>query len=289
MLIGTLPIILILSKIIAMEVINPIVVEPAKELSDQKVILRSEEMSRIKNFLQSIDRYKDNNDHTSMKDPSGYCRSFENCFECVKSLWFPCGWCHNYGCTESPEALCPYAETKADKSNLTGEVKGCPHIEHDGPVAVQSGELTTIKVQLYVPDPALYNKEIICQIKVGQRTTHLKGLLVNDFVHCFPVVLNSYAKLYGETDRGTLTLLWGGAQPFSNKVPLIVYDCEVLAPNCELCRRIPANYGCGWCDSIAKCVNKEKCQSKSNWTRNRMTCENYGRALTYGLKEQPVY
>lgn len=280
MFIRTLLLIFILRKVKAMETLNA--TQLTRQLTEDKVILRSDEMTRIKSFLQTMNHYnKVNHSRTSfMKDPNSYCRSFDNCYECVKSLWFPCGWCHNYGCTESPEYLCPYAETKADISNITGELKACPHIEYDAPIAVPSGESKKIKLQLYVPDPALYNKEIICQIKFLERTIHLKGLIVNDVVHCYPVVLTSYAKMYGETDRGTLSLIWGGAQPYSNEVPLIVYKCEVLASNCELCRRIPAAYECGWCDSIAKCVSKEKCLSKSNWIRNRMTCENYGKWYT---------
>lgn len=243
--------------------------------------LKPEEINRIKNYLQSMHHYSDDQS-PRMRDPSSYCRSFRTCYECVKSMWFPCGWCHNYGCTDNPEKLCPYAETVAEKSNLTGEVKACPHIYHDGPITVPAGVRIDLKVKLFAPDPIIYDKEIICQIKVQGKLSHLKGLLLNNVVYCYPVVLNSDATEYGDSDDGTLRLVWGGAQPYSNELPLEVYKCEILGMDCESCKLIPSVYACGWCDHTSKCVIAEKCtEDMMKWALNKLTCEHYGKKLLY--------
>ncbi|PZC84531.1 hypothetical protein B5X24_HaOG204561 [Helicoverpa armigera] len=249
----------------------------AEPLADDDV-LKPDELSKIKSYLLSMSHMHDDEPQPPIRDPSGYCRSFNNCYECVKSMWFPCGWCHNYGCTENPGALCPLAETKADKSNISGQIRACPHIESEGPVLVPGGVRVNIKVKVYIPDPALYEKDIICQVKIGTELNHLKGLILKDVVYCYPAVLKSRSNEFDDNDRGTLMLIWGGAQPYSNKVPLIVYNCETLATDCESCRIIPSVYGCGWCDQTAKCVMGAKCSNDMmQWTLNRLTCENYGR------------
>lgn len=276
MFIGTVSLILIMSKLKPMEALTEKKMQATDPLSDDRVVLTPEDVFRIKSFLLSLDHVKDG----PMKDPGSYCRSFDNCYECVKSIWFPCGWCHKFGCTDSPEVLCPNAETEAEKSNITGEIKACPHIEHEGPILVPEGVSTKIKVKVYAPDPAILDQAIVCQIKIGKRLTHLKGVIRNGFVHCYPVVLQSYAKLYGDKDRGSLTLVWGGAQPYSNEIPLVVYNCEVLVSNCEDCTKIPAEFGCGWCDTIMKCVMKEECaHSRLTWIRDWGACSVNGKKL----------
>ncbi|XP_075977384.1 uncharacterized protein LOC142977390 [Anticarsia gemmatalis] len=244
------------------------------------VRLSPEEISRIKDFLMSLNQFNDGS--MLLKDPSGYCRSFSNCYDCVKSMWYPCGWCHNLGCTERPEKICPTAATNVEISNITGEIKACPHIYHNGPVLVPAGVNMYIKVNVYLPDPIVNDKEIICQIRLKNRHMHLKALLINNMVYCIPMILKSDLLEYGDTERGSLRVIWGGAQPYSNEVPLLVYSCEALATECESCRMIPAAYQCGWCDDTQSCVTGDKCADDlMKWTLNRLTCEPYSRKLFY--------
>ncbi|XP_035438070.1 plexin A3-like [Spodoptera frugiperda] len=274
MLVGIIQLILIACKILEASTSKKM---QSSDLVSHDSILKTADMARIKSFVQTMNHFND--DQTpQMKDPSSYCHTFNTCHECVKSMWFPCGWCHNYGCTESPQTLCPRAETKAEKSNITGEIRACPRAEHDGPLLIPGGVRVNMKIKIYVPDPAIYEQEIICQIKLRNRLTHLKGLILNDIVYCYPIALEPHAVQFGDTDKGTLTLLWGGTQPYSNSIEIIVYNCELLASDCESCRIIPSVYGCGWCDQTAKCVIGDKCpKDMMKWTLNRLTCEHYGK------------
>lgn len=281
MILEILSLILILSKL---EDVGSYALTSRRTQPDETLVdnIKLEEMSRIKKYLHTMKGYNEDQTHGGMRDPSSYCRSFQNCYECVKSMWFPCGWCHNYGCTENPEKLCPFAETTAEKSNITGEIKACPHVQHEGPILIPSGIRINIKVKLYIPDPVMYDKEIMCQIKIKDRLTHLKGLILNDVVYCYPITLQIEAIRFGDTDIGSLKLIWGGAQPYSNEIPLIVYNCETLAVDCESCRLIPSAYACGWCDQSSKCVISDKCSNDMmKWTLNRLTCEHYGKKLLY--------
>lgn len=252
----------------------------SKIISDGNIRLKPEDVSRIRAFLQSVDRYDD--DSTRIKDPSEYCRSFHNCFECVKSMWFPCGWCHETGCTENTEKKCPLSIKDAKRFNTTEKKNACPRLLHDGPLLVPAGVHKNVEVKIYVPDPILYETEIVCLVKLKQRITHLKGLIVGDQVYCFDIMLRVDRLEFGDTETGTLKVIWGGAQPYSNEIPLIVYTCETLAVDCDSCRAIPASYGCGWCDIAKICTIADKCGSELiKWTLNRLTCEPYGKRLFY--------
>ena len=276
MLIKTLSIILIMSRQTATKGLIAKKIHHVEPVTEDSVILRPRDNIRIKSYVQSMNHYKDG----PIKDPGSYCRTFDTCYECVKSVWFPCGWCHDFGCTDNPEHHCPFAETEAKRFNITGELKACPYIGHQGSILVPEGLLTKIKVQLYGPDPAILEKEITCQIIVGNRLTNIVGTIQNGYVHCSPIVLQSYANLYRDKNRGALSLVWGGAQPYSNRIPLIVYNCEVAAINCEECTKIPAEYGCGWCAPTAKCVMQGKCAlSLFHWIRDSSTCKVYGKEV----------
>lgn len=202
-------------------------------------------------------------------DKSEYCSSFRTCFECVKSVWYPCDWCHNVGCTNIGEILCPYAMTmKSFNQNI---LKACPYIQHQGPILLPSGLRSHITVKLHAPDPILTDMDIICQIKMKNRLTHLKGLIIKQSVYCYPVQLN--ADEFRETVFGSFRVLWGGYEPYSNEVPLTVYNCGILADECDECRLIAPEFGCGWCDELNSCVTANKCEDMMNWSLNRLTCK----------------
>ncbi|KAJ0175980.1 hypothetical protein K1T71_008154 [Dendrolimus kikuchii] len=203
------------------------------------------------------------------KDPAVHCSSHQSCYECVGNNEINCGWCHNIGCVKNTSRLCPGVKN----INLTVD-QSCPYIKHQGPILIPAGVKINLKVKLHAPDPVIYYKEIKCQIKLKNRITHLKGLIFNDIVHCYPTNLD--IKLNGNVAGGSFKLIWGGVQPYSNQIPIEVYKCESLAKDCNSCKLLPSEYGCGWCNDIKECVIGVKCNNFMTWHLNRLTCDPYG-------------
>lgn len=245
--------------------------------------LSIEDKKKILNYLKSFTspRKETAQQIKILENPSKYCKSFRSCKECARSKWYPCGWCHNYGCTHQPDKLCTYAMTRMDVANTTTEElkKLCPYIEHQGSILIPAGIRHNLQVKIHATDPVLYEKEIICQLHFSNRVTYLKALILDDIVYCYPVTLDTSAQ--GETNVGLLRLIWGGVHPFSNKIPISVYRCESLAGDCESCRMIPPEYGCGWCGEKNKCVIADKCEDLLMWNVNRLTCRSLGKKMLY--------
>lgn len=208
-------------------------------------------------------------------DPSSYCQTFKSCHDCVNSVTYKCGWCHNFGCTDSPVHLCP-----SPNRNFYGNLS-CPKIayDHSKSILVPSGIRTNLKVKLINLDPVLYDKEIVCQVKVKERVSHLKGVILGEYVYCYPIVLNIKQE---QEEEGTFQLIWGGVNPLSNILPILIYKCELLGHDCESCLKIRREYGCGWCEKSGMCVIADKCSDDyMRWTLNRMMCGEYHRNLFY--------
>lgn len=241
-------------------------------LSQEDISVSIEEYNKHM-LLQSIIQEEDN----EITDTRNYCSSFGTCFECVKSVWHPCQWCHNIGCTNIGEILCPYAKTlKGSNSNI---LKVCPFIQHQGPILLPSGLRSHITVKLNAPDPIINDLDITCQIKLNNRVTHLKGLILKDSIHCYPVKLDT--EEYEDAVSGRFRVIWGGYEPFSNEVPMIVYNCDSLADGCDSCRAIAQEYGCGWCNELSSCVTASECEDIMNWSLNRVTCKYNKRKMFY--------
>lgn len=236
--------------------------------------LSTNDKKKIVNFLKSITNQKKATSSPNIMDPLSYCRSFRTCLQCAESRWYPCGWCHNYGCTDKPEKLCNYAINKLDlvDSNSTKDMQMlCPYIEHSEPIIAPAGIRQNLQVKVHVTDPVLYEKEIICQLKFRNRMTHLKALILDNFVYCYPVTLSTADR--GDPNVGVLRLIWGGVRPFSNKIKIVVYDCQHLASDCISCSKIPPEYGCGWCGQDNTCVISDKCSDLLMWNINRLSCK----------------
>lgn len=250
-------------------------IKTAVQKMDEITQLNPKETERVKTFLKSITHLS--KEATRLKDAKRYCRSFLTCDECINSMWFPCTWCHNTGCTHTAEKYCTINTNKADKYNFTSNITGCPYIHNNGPVLVPAGVNINLKVKAFIPDPVIYKKRIICLVQIKKRFTHLIGMLVGDTVYCYSKILKPDINLkFTDAETGTLRLIWGGAEPYSNEIPLVVYKCGDLALDCDTCRLIPTEYGCGWCDKIQSCVVGQHCaHDLISWTLNRLTCDSY--------------
>lgn len=197
--------------------------------------------------------------------PINYCSSFKTCLECVKSYLYPCDWCHNFGCVNIGDKLCPYVI--ALKNSNQNIMKMCPYIQYHGSIMLPSGQRTLIDVKMQAPDPITYSMRIICQLKLKNRLTHMKGFVLKNWVYCYPIKVDTR-----ETLIGSFSLIWGGVDPYSNEVPVTVYNCEVLAYNCESCRILPQAFECGWCNSQNSCMTACACNDLMTWSQNKVRC-----------------
>lgn len=246
------------------------------ELSDSSDII--EDQMEIKTLMQNNLTTISDTEISITPDPTTYCQKFHTCIDCVKSVEYKCGWCHNFGCTHKPVLLCPKTNEYAEKS-FTNET--CPRIlyEQSEGILVPSGVRINLKVKIHASDPVIFDKEIICQVKFKDRLTHLRGMILGEVVYCYPIILNNQFK---EVYEGSFQLIWGGVDPFSNEIPITVYQCEVMGTNCDSCMKIRKEYGCGWCDKTEKCVIADKCSDDyMRWSLNRIMCGNYKRKLYY--------
>lgn len=186
-------------------------------------------------------------------DPSKYCRSFRTCHECVNGIIYPCNWCHNIGCSYKEENLCSVLPI----DNFALKNLSCPFIYTKMPILIPSGIGNNIAVKINIPDPAMKEKDFVCQINFKYNKIHARGIITDDMFYCFP------PKLVIRTPReaGALRVLWDGVEQYSNEIPVFVYRCESMASNFLDCSKLPFKYGCGWCNTTMQCAIAEKCKN----------------------------
>lgn len=204
-----------------------------------------------------------------------YCSSLNSCKACLKTTRDRCGWCHNYGCTNKQGLLCPKVDYQLVNQHYWKWISFCPSISHSGPILITVGDVN-ITVKIKVNDPVLYEKEIICVVKLKQNVVLVKGNITNGYVNCSSIRMNET----NVTDQGMFSLIWGGVQPLSNEIPLEVYTCELLGTAKESCMLIPGEYNCIWCHALKRCINSEK-YNRDSTSFNMMSCESKTKILHY--------
>lgn len=201
-------------------------------------------------------------------NPNEYCRKIKTCAECVKTTLYKCEWCHDYGCTDDALKLCPRAVKRFQNLKSTDL---CPSIKYNDKIIIPYGIKVNIKVKLNAPDPAVHKKEAICQVKLENHLTHLRALIIQNMIYCYPIMFKY--KPHKGAVHGTLQIIWGGMEPFSNVIPITIYRCENLANDCNSCISIPKAYACGWCPNTNVCVIGEECSEDIiRWSLNRLNC-----------------
>lgn len=222
----------------------------------------------IKDLLKSIE--ETNRGNPNIKDLTVHCNSFRSCYQCINNIDAKCKWCHDVGCVKNTSRLCKGIKRRNSTVN-----QDCPYIVHQGSILIPAGVKINLKIKLHAPDPVIYNKDIKCEIRLINKIIHLKGVLFNDIVYCYPTVLDT--KMFNNVASGTFKLIWGGVQPYSNQIPIEVYKCENLAIDCSSCKLLPSEYGCGWCNKIKNCVIGAKCGNFMEWHINKISCKPYGK------------
>lgn len=193
------------------------------------------------------------------------CTLHSSCGVCKKNN--QCDWCHEYGCTSFPYLTCPKKNFHKDsKSNYE---RYCTTIVSHEPIFVPANVRHFISVDLKIDDIVLYNKEIICEIKINFYTIHVPASLVGSAAYCEMMII----KTRRPVSLGHLQLYWGGAEPVSNYVALVVYSCEHLSSNCNECLFLSKEYKCGWCKETGRCTLVSQCPRQYGlWLNGSRSC-----------------
>lgn len=211
----------------------------------------------------------DRNEILRKENLEPYCAKITSCDECIKNSAY-CDWHFDYGCSRIDLNVLV-------SKTLTTMKFHCPFVTHEGHVAIHAGVSTNVDVKVYAPFPEMFEREISCEIQVSDSVTLLQGVIINDMVHCYEFQYDLDSE--NPVEYGSFKLNWGGIDPYSNEVPLVVYNCETMAKDCESCSQIGPEYGCGWCDVLSQCVMEKKCPTHGNWWLSRNSCHHVSKEL----------
>lgn len=199
-----------------------------------------------------------------------YCRSFKSCHDCKKTT-FHCEWCGEFGCTSFPRLHCPKKVFLDDLWKKNKDERFCTEIVNKQPTFVPANVRRFIKLNLKVDDLTLYERNVICEIQIEQKIIQVPASFDDKTAYCETAILKTNRNLV----LGNLRLNWGGVEPYSNTMLLLVYSCHNLAQNCKDCLSLSKEYGCGWCKESSSCSLLEECPRQYDpWLNSSYTCGN---------------
>lgn len=200
-----------------------------------------------------------------------YCRSFKSCHDCKKTT-FQCEWCSDVGCTSFPRLHCPKKVFLDDLWKKNRDERYCTEIVTKQPIFVPANMRRFIKLDLIVDDLTLYEKNVICEIQIEQKIIQVPASFDEKTAYCDTAILKTNRNIV----LGYLKLNWGGIEPYSNTILIIVYSCQNLAQNCKDCLGLNPEYNCGWCKESASCNLVEECPRQYEpWLNKSFTCGHF--------------
>lgn len=195
-----------------------------------------------------------------------YCNSFKTCKEC-KSAEYPCDWCHKVGCTGSAHHYCPKVFLQSIQAK--SDAKLCPRIDAGEAVFTPANIRTIMKVNITTNDWDVANHRIVCTVDIDYKTIQGAGTVHGRTLYCDMAEI----KMKRDVMVGKLRVTWGGADPISNSVLVVVYRCEGLAGNCADCRKVHEQFDCGWCEESTSCTLLQHCPRQfGKWSPKNSRC-----------------
>jgi hypothetical protein len=200
-----------------------------------------------------------------------YCSSFKSCNECKRST-FQCEWCNQVGCTAYPRLHCPKRVLLDEIWKKNTAERYCTEIVNKQPIFVPANLRRFIKLELKIDDLTLYESSIMCEMQIGHRVTQVTATLEGGAAYCDTAILKTNRNMV----LGYIRLVWGGVEPFSNSILVLVYNCHTLAKNCIDCLALNKEYDCGWCKENNSCGPIEECPRQFGlWMNKSFSCINY--------------
>ena len=197
-----------------------------------------------------------------------YCTSFTSCWDC-KRAGTRCDWCHEVGCTHYPSRHCPQKVFLDNAFHKNSPKRQCTEIVSPDPVFFPANVRGFVELNMKVDDLTLYDRDVMCEIHIENSVLRLKAIVGDNTVQCDLTTL----KISQAVVLGYIRLLWGGAEPYSNMILMVVYKCETMANDCMECQDLDKRFKCGWCDETLKCSLKEQCPGVLGiWAQRKSVC-----------------
>lgn len=206
-----------------------------------------------------------------------YCRSLNGCQDCVKSA-YRCEWYHNIGCTSNANGNCPKKVVLENSWKTQHNGRICTEIISKSPLFVPANVKRFIKVKLRIGDLTIYEQSITCELHLEGQVHRFFGTLDGSSVYCDTSIL----RIKSNVAVAYLKLVWGGAEPSSNVILVIVYSCKRLATTCKDCQNLNTELKCGWCKDSMSCSLIEECSRVlAPWITRNLTCKEDVNLPTY--------
>lgn len=206
-----------------------------------------------------------------------YCTSFSSCLDC-KRADLQCEWCHEIGCTHYPTLHCPQKVFLDNIWHKNSEKRYCTEIVSSDPIFVPANIKKFIKLNLKIDDLTLYRRQVLCEIHIEQTILQVKSSMSESTLYCDRTILT----IKRDIALGYVRVLWGGAEPYSNMILMVVYRCEFMANNCMECQALDKRFNCGWCEEISQCILLEECPRQAGpWIDRKSLCSKYYRDVSY--------
>lgn len=219
--------------------------------------------------IELTNQYK--TDISSLDPVENYCSSFSSCRDC-KSASLQCDWCHEVGCTHYSSLHCPQ-KIFLDKTYFKeNKERFCNEIISDNPIFIPANLRRFIKMNLKIDDLTIYKRSIMCEIHVEETIIRVKATISNGALYCDMTIL----RINQSVSLGYIRLLWGGVDPYSNLILIIVYRCEYMASDCVDCQVLDKGFNCGWCQEKSVCSLLEECPRQyGQWINKKSLCGKY--------------
>ncbi|KAJ8719787.1 hypothetical protein PYW08_011962 [Mythimna loreyi] len=208
-----------------------------------------------------------------------YCTSFSSCWDCKRS-GNECDWCHDVGCTHYPSLHCPQKVSLDKAYHKNSPSRYCTEIVSGNPIFVPANIMRFIKLNLKIDDLTIYKRNVICELHLEQSIVTLKGSFGDRTVFCDMTTL----RIERSITMGYIRLMWGGAEPHSNMVLMVVYKCESMANYCTDCQALDKRFNCGWCEETSSCILMEQCPRQSGqWIDRKTNCIKDNKEIKYNI------
>jgi len=213
------------------------------------------------------------------------CNSHSSCTTCVSSL-FPCDWCvYGNQCTHDKNENCrndlfvsginSIAPGRRTGPDFCPRITAAPGLSNE--VLVSSGLQKSIRVQMdHIPYLFLQSR-FVCQFNIEGRVSSVNAEIMDDTIICDEMDFTYTSR--GPNITATFKVIIMGRDGMKlldnpDNIHVVIYRCEDMADNCEMCHNLNEKYQCGWCRETETCEVKAQCGSDDHlsWIGRDDTC-----------------
>ncbi|XP_012277326.1 plexin-A4 [Orussus abietinus] len=209
------------------------------------------------------------------------CNTYSSCTRCVSSD-FPCDWCvDGHRCTHDTAENCRNDILVTGVSRMGPSYRSgpgfCPTINatDSEEILVSSGIKKVIRVKVHIIGQFIVQTRFVCQFNIEGRVTSVNAQLLADTIYCDETEFSYTSRAPNITVP--FAVIWGGSKPLDNpdNIHVVIYRCRDMADNCGMCLALAQKYGCGWCQSSARCEVRDQCDRGIDvWLNRNRTCPN---------------